>query len=102
MCSTGDKSGERAAMEESENDVGSLEQPLLYEDEHYLTGKLRLGDHVGKKHRFSSLDAVSKTTYFSVVCVSEASLKNAVSSLAPFGVKLLSPKTAVCCPRILP
>ncbi|GFT21350.1 uncharacterized protein TNCV_3816331 [Trichonephila clavipes] len=35
-------------MEESENDVGSLEQLLLYEDEHYLTGKLPLGDNSGK------------------------------------------------------
>ncbi|GFT15988.1 15-hydroxyprostaglandin dehydrogenase [Trichonephila clavipes] len=36
------------AMEESENDVGSLEQLLLYADEHYLAGKLHLGDHLGK------------------------------------------------------
>ncbi|GFX96318.1 15-hydroxyprostaglandin dehydrogenase [Trichonephila clavipes] len=36
------------AMEESENDVGSLEQHLLYADEHYLAGKLPLGDHLGK------------------------------------------------------
>ncbi|GFV34235.1 15-hydroxyprostaglandin dehydrogenase [Trichonephila clavipes] len=36
------------AMEESENDVGSLEQLLLYADEHYLAGKLSLGDHLGK------------------------------------------------------
>ncbi|GFT47324.1 15-hydroxyprostaglandin dehydrogenase [Trichonephila clavipes] len=36
------------AMEESENDVGSLEQLLLYADEHYLAGKLPLGDHLGK------------------------------------------------------
>ncbi|GFX35159.1 uncharacterized protein TNCV_2330991 [Trichonephila clavipes] len=35
-------------MEESENDVGSLEQLLLYEDEHYLARKLPLGDHLGK------------------------------------------------------
>ncbi|GFS53033.1 15-hydroxyprostaglandin dehydrogenase [Trichonephila clavipes] len=40
--------GSRPAMEESENDVGSLEQLLLYADEHYLTGKLPLGDHLGK------------------------------------------------------
>ncbi|GFY31419.1 15-hydroxyprostaglandin dehydrogenase [Trichonephila clavipes] len=38
----------RPAMEESENDVGSLEQLLLYADEHYLAGKLPLGDHLGK------------------------------------------------------
>ncbi|GFT78576.1 hypothetical protein TNCV_4491611 [Trichonephila clavipes] len=43
----GDKSGEWAGMEESENDVGNLEQ-LLYADEHYLVGKLPLGDHLGK------------------------------------------------------
>ncbi|GFV65505.1 15-hydroxyprostaglandin dehydrogenase [Trichonephila clavipes] len=36
------------ATEESENDVGSLEQLLLYADEHYLAGKLPLGDHLGK------------------------------------------------------
>ncbi|GFY12934.1 uncharacterized protein TNCV_665001 [Trichonephila clavipes] len=35
-------------MEESEIDVGSLEQLLLYEDEHYLAGKLPMGDHLGK------------------------------------------------------
>ncbi|GFV36124.1 hypothetical protein TNCV_4964721 [Trichonephila clavipes] len=42
-CSTGDKSEERAGHEESENDVGSLEQLLLYVDEHYLAGKLPPG-----------------------------------------------------------
>ncbi|GFU55062.1 uncharacterized protein TNCV_425691 [Trichonephila clavipes] len=36
------------AMEESENDVRSLEQLLLYADEHYLAGKLPLGDHLEK------------------------------------------------------
>ncbi|GFT21385.1 15-hydroxyprostaglandin dehydrogenase [Trichonephila clavipes] len=35
------------AMEESENDVGSLERILLYADEHYLAGKLPLGEHLG-------------------------------------------------------
>ncbi|GFW33382.1 uncharacterized protein TNCV_2795491 [Trichonephila clavipes] len=35
-------------MEESENDVGSLEQLLLYADEHYLAGKLPLGDYLRK------------------------------------------------------
>ncbi|GFW24971.1 15-hydroxyprostaglandin dehydrogenase [Trichonephila clavipes] len=40
--------GNGPAMEESENDVGSLEQLLLYVDEHYLAGKLPLGDHLGK------------------------------------------------------
>ncbi|GFY16443.1 uncharacterized protein TNCV_2350861 [Trichonephila clavipes] len=38
----------RPAMEECENDVGSLEQLLLYADEHHLAGKLPLGDHLGK------------------------------------------------------
>ncbi|GFV10978.1 hypothetical protein TNCV_4707401 [Trichonephila clavipes] len=38
-CSTGDKWESGPAMEESENDVGSLEQLLLYVEEHYLTGK---------------------------------------------------------------
>ncbi|GFT61414.1 15-hydroxyprostaglandin dehydrogenase [Trichonephila clavipes] len=33
---------------ESENDVGSLEQLLLYADGHYVAGKLPLGDHLGK------------------------------------------------------
>ncbi|GFT13885.1 15-hydroxyprostaglandin dehydrogenase [Trichonephila clavipes] len=44
----GTNRGSGAAMEESENDVGSLEQLLLYEDEYYLAGKLPLGDHLGK------------------------------------------------------
>ncbi|GFV23147.1 uncharacterized protein TNCV_3942131 [Trichonephila clavipes] len=48
MCSTGDKSRSGPAMEESENDVRSLEQLLLYADEYYLAGKLPLGDHLGK------------------------------------------------------
>ncbi|GFV82162.1 15-hydroxyprostaglandin dehydrogenase [Trichonephila clavipes] len=44
----GTNRGNGSAMEESENDVGSLEHVLLYADEHYLTGKLPLGDHLGK------------------------------------------------------
>ncbi|GFW20084.1 uncharacterized protein TNCV_2320251 [Trichonephila clavipes] len=44
----GTNRGSGPAMEESENDVGSLEQLLLYADEHYLAGKLLLGDHLGK------------------------------------------------------
>ncbi|GFV55527.1 15-hydroxyprostaglandin dehydrogenase [Trichonephila clavipes] len=44
----GTNSGSRPAMEESENDVGSREQLLLYADEHNLAGKLPLGDHLGK------------------------------------------------------
>ncbi|GFY25946.1 15-hydroxyprostaglandin dehydrogenase [Trichonephila clavipes] len=40
--------GSGPAMEGSENDVGSLEQVLLYADEHYFAGKLPLGDHLGK------------------------------------------------------
>ncbi|GFW11264.1 uncharacterized protein TNCV_3807841 [Trichonephila clavipes] len=40
--------GSGPAMEEFENVVGSLEQLLLYVDEHYLAGKLPLGDHLGK------------------------------------------------------
>ncbi|GFW18213.1 uncharacterized protein TNCV_4007521 [Trichonephila clavipes] len=44
----GTNRGSRPAMEESKNDVGSLEQLLLYADEHYLAGKLPLGDHLGK------------------------------------------------------
>ncbi|GFU31490.1 uncharacterized protein TNCV_3539111 [Trichonephila clavipes] len=36
------------AMEESENDVGSLEQLLLYADEHYRAENLPLVDHLGK------------------------------------------------------
>ncbi|GFU81865.1 uncharacterized protein TNCV_2536741 [Trichonephila clavipes] len=40
--------GSGPAMEESENDVGSLEQLLLYADEHYIAGKLPLGYHLGK------------------------------------------------------
>ncbi|GFW56907.1 15-hydroxyprostaglandin dehydrogenase [Trichonephila clavipes] len=44
----GTNRGRRPAMEESENDVGSLEKLLLYADEHYFAGKLPLGDHLGK------------------------------------------------------
>ncbi|GFU98896.1 15-hydroxyprostaglandin dehydrogenase [Trichonephila clavipes] len=44
----GKNRGSGPAMEKSKNDVGSLEQLLLYEDEHYLAGKLLLGDHLGK------------------------------------------------------
>ncbi|GFX60181.1 uncharacterized protein TNCV_4533411 [Trichonephila clavipes] len=44
----GTNRGSGPAMEESENDVGSPEQLLLYADEHYLAGKLPLGDHLGK------------------------------------------------------
>ncbi|GFV29247.1 15-hydroxyprostaglandin dehydrogenase [Trichonephila clavipes] len=40
--------GSGPAMEESENDVGSLEQLLLYAVEHYFARKLPLGDHLGK------------------------------------------------------
>ncbi|GFW19353.1 uncharacterized protein TNCV_256801 [Trichonephila clavipes] len=42
-----DKWGGGAAMEESENNVESLEQLLLYAEEHYLAGKLPLGNHLG-------------------------------------------------------
>ncbi|GFT98484.1 hypothetical protein TNCV_3951541 [Trichonephila clavipes] len=44
----GENRGSGPAMEVSENDVGSLEQLLLYADEHYLAGKLPLGHHLGK------------------------------------------------------
>ncbi|GFX69597.1 15-hydroxyprostaglandin dehydrogenase [Trichonephila clavipes] len=44
----GTNQGSRPAMEESENNVGSLEQLLLHADEHYLAGKSPLGDHLGK------------------------------------------------------
>ncbi|GFU62890.1 15-hydroxyprostaglandin dehydrogenase [Trichonephila clavipes] len=44
----GTNRGSGPAMKESKNDVGSLEQLLLYADEHYLVGKLPLGDHLGK------------------------------------------------------
>ncbi|GFT21847.1 15-hydroxyprostaglandin dehydrogenase [Trichonephila clavipes] len=40
--------GSRPAMEESENDLGSLKQLWVYADEHYLAGKLPLGYHLGK------------------------------------------------------
>ncbi|GFW71578.1 15-hydroxyprostaglandin dehydrogenase [Trichonephila clavipes] len=44
----GTNPGSGPDMEKSENDVGSLEQLLLYADEHYLAGKLPLRDHLGK------------------------------------------------------
>ncbi|GFS90117.1 uncharacterized protein TNCV_507911 [Trichonephila clavipes] len=60
-------------MEESGYDVGSLEHLLLYADEHYLAGKLPMGDHLGKKsvgelyrspgclHTHTRLSSVPKT-----------------------------------------
>ncbi|GFW87594.1 15-hydroxyprostaglandin dehydrogenase [Trichonephila clavipes] len=42
----GTNKGSGPAMEESKNDVGCLEQLLLYADEHYLAGKLPLGHHI--------------------------------------------------------
>ncbi|GFS78552.1 15-hydroxyprostaglandin dehydrogenase [Trichonephila clavipes] len=44
----GTNRGSGLTLEESKNDEGSLEQLLLYADEHYLAGKLPLGDHLGK------------------------------------------------------
>ncbi|GFW23451.1 15-hydroxyprostaglandin dehydrogenase [Trichonephila clavipes] len=44
----GTNRGNGPIMEESEKDVVSLEQLLLYADEYYLAGKLPLGDHLGK------------------------------------------------------
>ncbi|GFX23873.1 15-hydroxyprostaglandin dehydrogenase [Trichonephila clavipes] len=44
----GTNRGSGPTMEESENDVGSLEQLFLYADEHYLAGKLPLGDYLGR------------------------------------------------------
>ncbi|GFX05715.1 uncharacterized protein TNCV_3198321 [Trichonephila clavipes] len=44
----GTNRGSGPAMEESENDVGSLEQFLVYADEQYLAEKLPLGEHLGK------------------------------------------------------
>ncbi|GFU95510.1 hypothetical protein TNCV_2729641 [Trichonephila clavipes] len=37
----------RPATKKSENDVESLEQLLLYADEHYVAGKLHPGDYLG-------------------------------------------------------
>ncbi|GFW75644.1 uncharacterized protein TNCV_4428271 [Trichonephila clavipes] len=44
----GTNQGSGPVKEESENDIASLEQLLLYADEHYLAGKLPLEDHLGK------------------------------------------------------
>ncbi|GFU38039.1 15-hydroxyprostaglandin dehydrogenase [Trichonephila clavipes] len=44
----GTNQGSGPDMEESENGVVILEQLLLYAVEHYLAGKLPLGDHLGK------------------------------------------------------
>ncbi|GFX46942.1 hypothetical protein TNCV_315651 [Trichonephila clavipes] len=46
----GTNRGRLPVMEESENDVGSLEQLSLYADEHFLAGKLPLGDHLEKSY----------------------------------------------------
>ncbi|GFY02086.1 15-hydroxyprostaglandin dehydrogenase [Trichonephila clavipes] len=40
--------GSEPVMEQSENDVGSLEQLFLYADEHCVPAKFTLGDHLGK------------------------------------------------------
>ncbi|GFT54318.1 15-hydroxyprostaglandin dehydrogenase [Trichonephila clavipes] len=40
--------GSGPVMEEPEKDVGILEQLLLYADDHYLAGKLPLGDDLEK------------------------------------------------------
>ncbi|GFU34042.1 hypothetical protein TNCV_3955011 [Trichonephila clavipes] len=42
----GTNQGSGQAMEESKMNDKSLEQLLLYADEHYLAGKLNLGDHL--------------------------------------------------------
>ncbi|GFV58462.1 uncharacterized protein TNCV_4036371 [Trichonephila clavipes] len=44
----GTNRGRRPAIADIENDVGSLEQFLLYTYERYLAEKLPLGDHLGK------------------------------------------------------
>ncbi|GFV37469.1 15-hydroxyprostaglandin dehydrogenase [Trichonephila clavipes] len=44
----GTNRGSGPAVEESESDVGNLEQLLLYADEHYLIGELPLRDDLGK------------------------------------------------------
>ncbi|GFW54435.1 hypothetical protein TNCV_1607991 [Trichonephila clavipes] len=46
----GTNRGSVSAMEESENVIGSLEQLLLYADEHYRAGKLPQGDYLGKSY----------------------------------------------------
>ncbi|GFX47730.1 hypothetical protein TNCV_699841 [Trichonephila clavipes] len=43
----GTNRGSGKAIEEAENDVGSLEKLLLYADEHYLAGKLPLAERKG-------------------------------------------------------
>ncbi|GFT25081.1 uncharacterized protein TNCV_179901 [Trichonephila clavipes] len=47
--------GSGPVTEESENEVGSLEQLLLYANEHYLAGKLPLGDHLGKVMAYQTI-----------------------------------------------
>ncbi|GFX34925.1 uncharacterized protein TNCV_2328651 [Trichonephila clavipes] len=51
------------AMEETENDVGSLEQLLLYADEHYLAGKFCLWETIKERrlHTRTWLSSVPKT-----------------------------------------
>ncbi|GFV72358.1 uncharacterized protein TNCV_638201 [Trichonephila clavipes] len=64
----GTKRGSGTAMEESENEVGKLEQVLLYADEHYLAGNLSLGAHLRKgyapKNHYTSFSV--SVTYNSV------------------------------------
>ncbi|GFT00890.1 uncharacterized protein TNCV_4053461 [Trichonephila clavipes] len=59
----GTNRGSRPAMEESENDVGSLEKLLLYADEHYLARKLSLGDHLGKNNCYAYLCSYRWTSH---------------------------------------
>ncbi|GFX67624.1 uncharacterized protein TNCV_3933661 [Trichonephila clavipes] len=60
--------GSRPAMEESENDVRSLEQLLLYADEHYLAGKLPLGVEGGGTwgRRISSTECTERALGFKI------------------------------------
>ncbi|GFU92120.1 uncharacterized protein TNCV_5027081 [Trichonephila clavipes] len=48
-------------MEETENDVGSLEQILLYADEHYLAGKLPPGRPFRKRSYMGSKNIINVT-----------------------------------------
>ncbi|GFX03479.1 hypothetical protein TNCV_4634901 [Trichonephila clavipes] len=53
--------GSGPAMEESENDVGSFEQFLLYADEHYLAGKFCPWETIKERSYMGSKNIIKVT-----------------------------------------
>ncbi|GFX28976.1 hypothetical protein TNCV_3030191 [Trichonephila clavipes] len=57
----GTNRGSGPAMEESKNDVGSLEQLLLYADEHYLDEKFCLWETIKERSYMGSKNIINVT-----------------------------------------